>query len=310
MLSIRLSNSFYVMKKSYLILVAILLLLGGCAETPIEFSYGDKGFIFPGDGKVKPVFSGKEPKGTFSVYPSTIKIDPATGVIDVDSKTTIPGYKYLVRFVTEGEKEMAHAYVEIAGLHYPSRYFDLTNPADTVAKLLLPDNQTDRAEGRFTIASYLLSDVVVPNSNATALRRAAPVDTAAVVQGIINNRTGTLDLNQLADGVFRNEASGKINLVVQYETTQHGKKISGEIQYMLFRQPIRSREYRAFLRDWFNMDKIMEARAVEMTLSKKIESIRTDKSWGLGYKPGNDSDIFTLVKSMQNAPPPGGKGGI
>jgi len=296
------------MKKSSYLLLAVVVVLYGC-RPELKLTYGENGVVFPGSGTVKPTFTGGEAKGSFSAYPSTLAIDATTGEINVDAKSTVPGYRYLVRFVSADGRRMAHTFVTVAGIRYPSRYFDVTNPADVTARPLLTDSTLEVAEGQFAVTNYRISDVV-PATTVSPQRQQVPIDTAGAVQQLLNARNGALNLQQLVQTVFGSARSGKIELTIQYQTSLNGRNVSGQTQYILLRQVIESAEYRTMLRDWMNFDKVIEARQNELILEKNAANIRIQKSWGLGYTAPEQNSVFRFVGALQDAPPPSGRGGI
>lgn len=279
----------------------------GCQPKQTTFSYGKDNVLLPGDGKVTPVFGNGQAKGSFSAYPSSLALDAVTGQIDIDAPGTVPGYRYLVRFVSADAKTMAHTYVTLAGIRYPSRYFDITNPDDATAKPLTTDTSAAIAGGEFAISDYAISDVVQP-ANFSARRQLPPTDTAAAVRQSLNAADGSVDLRQLVTGVFGPATSGKIELTINYATIQRGRKIAGQTRYTLLRQTIDSPELRTLLRNWANCDKVIEARQHELAAEKNAANIRVTPSWGLSHNsaPATQNGFFRFTRALQSFPPPGG----
>jgi len=294
------------MKKNVYLLFLLGLLVWGCEPKEITFTYGKDGVVFPDAGKVKPTFNDGEAKGSFLVYPAALDINSTTGEVDFASEKTIPGYRYVITFISADGKKMAHTYVTVAGIRYPSRYFDIDNPDDVVAKPLMADNSAAIADSEFSIEEYAISDVV-PSTNFAQLRQQKPTtDTAVAVRQLINARDGSVNVQQLVQNIFGSAISGKIELNIRYGTTQYGRKITGQTKYTLFRQDIINKKYRDLIRFGADFDRIIKDHQTVIMTEKNTGNIRGHYLQGSIYDDGSftKNHIFRFTAAKEIPPPP------
>lgn len=304
------------MKNNVYLLLVLGLFVFSCEPKETSFTYGKDGVLYPGEeNDPAPAFQNMEGKGNFSSYPTGLAIDSETGRITVGKSN--PGYKYLVRFVAADGKSMTHTYVTIAGFRYPSRFFNLSDSRDTIARPVVVGGESAGASFEITA-----SPVTVNNTNPTGatLRRQPARPLGGVVRAAFTNSDGSINLRQLADGLFglTSGITGSVDLTVAYKATIGGKNVTSQTRYVIRRENIVNDTVRVLLRNFANFDKVMEAKQRELLMEeepgtgKSLGPIKVSESWELGYRlsPATSNDIFRFTGALQNHPPPNPAEGV
>ncbi len=300
-------------KNSYLLLL-LGLLAWGCQPKEITFTYGKDGVLYPGteEKATTPAFQNGGGEGNYSSYPVGLVMDAKTGEVNVEKSN--PGYEYLVRYVAADGKTVAHTFVTIAGITYPSRFFDLTNKQDFTVRPIVKGGTLANASFEITASG------VTPNNGDAANIRQQPAagplpDTT--IRAVFDGGSGTIDLRRLVGGVFglNSGRSGSIDLTITYKATVGGKNVNAQTRYVLRRESIISPTYRQILRNFANFDKVIAAKQQELrrenetakgSAEKTIGPIRIEPSWGLGYSyyQSLQDDVFRFTHANQTPPPP------
>lgn len=301
-------------KTHFCLLLSLGLLAFGCQPKETTFSYGKDGVLYPGteEKAATPAFQNGGGEGNYSSYPVGLVMDAKTGEVNVEKSN--PGYEYLVRYVAADGRTVAHTFITIAGIKYPSRFFDLTNKQDFTVQPVV-------AGGTLANASFeITASEVIPNNGGTANTRQQSVTGAlpdTTIRAVFNGTSGTIDLRQLIGGVFglNSGRSGSIDLTIAYKATIGGKNVNAQTRCVLRRESIISPTYRRILRNFANFDKVIAAKQQELrrenetakgSNEKTIGPIRIEPSWGLGYSyyESLQGNVFRFTHANQDPPPP------
>ena len=203
-------------------------------ECELRYSEKEEALFFPNESKsllIRPLGEFSDPtkvEGRFTVWPQGLDIDPATGVIDVN--TSEPGLTYYVTFTSENGRISCTTKVAVGGLDYRDALLDFDGAVDGE---FLEENPSVR---EFVVVDSIASPLFNFEQDGTlGLEFSSPDEDLVFVRdneapASINVRATLRNIDQsenIESGFFR-----EFTLEYQYDSPEG--RITGEAEIVIY----------------------------------------------------------------------------